>query len=58
MNYKLIYYFITVPISRDPETIEKIIQSLTEGMEELDLHSKSELLFYERLTSEAHLEKL
>jgi hypothetical protein len=59
-NFELIYFFITIPISRDPETISKILKGLIEDMgpKGIDFTKQSDMMYYERSMSEAHLEKL
>ena len=51
-SYSLIYYFISVPISKDPDTIGKIIAMLTKNLNQLSNE------YYERAQSEIFLKKL
>ena len=51
-SYSLIYYFISVPISKDPDTIGKIIGMLTKNLSQLSNE------YYERAQSEIQLKKL
>jgi len=55
--FDLLYYFITVPISRDAETITRILSQVTTDMNILTLQNE-EHGFYDRIVHEAHLEKL
>lgn len=52
-NYQLIYYFITVPISKDEELIKKIITTITDELDQFDLQSNDT-----QLVTETHFRKL
>lgn len=55
--FDLLYYFITVPISRDLETITKILSQIIQDLNTLSLRGE-EQGYYDRIISEAHFEKL
>jgi hypothetical protein len=60
-NYKLIYYFLTVPICKDPVTVGKIISMLvTDKMQSMQIFSQTgeEMLNYEKIITELHFKKL
>jgi hypothetical protein len=55
--FDLLYYFITVPISRDPEIISRILSQIISDLDTLSLPG-DEQNSYDRIMSEAHFEKL
>ena len=55
--FDLLYYFITVPISRDPEIISRILSQIIADLQTLSLQGE-EQGYYDRIISEAHFEKL
>lgn len=59
-NYNLIYYFLTIPICKDPTIITKIMQMLTDNinMHSLQSSTNSDMAHYERLVTEMHFKKL
>lgn len=56
-TFDLLFYFITVPISRDSELIGKILSQITSDLGTLNL-MKEESASNDRIVSEAHFEKL
>lgn len=54
--FELTYYFITVPISRDPEIIGRILGQIVKDIQTLNIHGEHRS--YDRIINEAHLEKL
>ena len=54
--FDLLYYFITVPISRDPEIISRILGQIVKELQSLSIHGEHHS--YDRIINEAHLEKL
>jgi len=60
-NYKLIYYFVTAPICKDPSTIGKILSMLTENIVSgtpAHLFNQCDMRHYEKIISEVHYKKL
>ncbi len=61
-NYKLIFYFLTAPICRDPTTIGKIVNILTENIVSphghQNLFNACDMRHYEKIVSEVHYKKL
>ena len=55
--FDLLYYFITVPISRDQENISRILGQITKDMDSLKIQNQKQG-YYDRIISEAHFEKL
>ena len=55
--FNLLYYFITVPISHDPEIIGRILGQIVKDLGSLNIHGEQHLS-YNRIINEAHLEKL
>ena len=55
--FDLLYYFITVPISHDPEIIGRILGQIVKDLGSLNIHGEQHRS-YDRIINEAHLEKL
>lgn len=53
--FDLLYYFITIPISRDPEIISRILGQVIADLDTLSLQG-DEQNSYDRIMSEAHFE--
>jgi hypothetical protein len=61
-NFKLIYYFLTAPICKDPTTIGKILGMLTDNIVNPNGHSSlfnaCDMMHFEKIVSELHFKKL
>ena len=61
-NYKLIFYFLTAPICKDPVTIGKILGMLSDNIISPNGHqtlfNSCDMMLYEKIVSEIHFKKL
>ena len=55
--FDLLYYYITVPISRDEESISKILSQIIKDLDSLKMQNQQQG-YYDRIVSEAHFERL